>query len=135
MSLAPRVHNFSISLNGFGTGVGQTRDAPFGHAGERLHQWMFATQWWHEVVCQPGGSGGIDDAFSQQFAPGIGAEINDERVEPAPLKPMPLTETALAAQMGQRAEQAQDQGTRWPSRFATVCRQSALTAPWVRGRR
>jgi dihydrofolate reductase len=27
------------------------------------------------MVGQPGGSGGIDDAFSQQFAPGIGAEI------------------------------------------------------------
>src|SRR6266511_3036658 len=27
------------------------------------------------LVGKPGGSGGIDDAFSQQFAPGIGAEI------------------------------------------------------------
>ena len=32
MSLA-RVHSFSISLDGFGTGEGQSRDAPFGHAG------------------------------------------------------------------------------------------------------
>ena len=74
MSLA-RVHNFSISLDGFATGEGQTREAPFGHAGERLHQWMFATQWWHAMVGEPGGSRGIDDAFSQQFDPGIGAEI------------------------------------------------------------
>jgi hypothetical protein len=36
MSLA-RVHNFSVSLDGFGTGEGQTLDAPFGHAGHRLH--------------------------------------------------------------------------------------------------
>ena len=36
MSLV-RVHNFSISLDGFGTGEGQSHDAPFGHAGERLH--------------------------------------------------------------------------------------------------
>ena len=43
MSLA-RVHNFSISLDGFGTGEPQSLDAPFGHAGERLHQWMFATR-------------------------------------------------------------------------------------------
>jgi hypothetical protein len=69
MSLA-RVHNFSISLDGFGTGEGQSHDAHFGHAGDRLHEWMFATRWW-----QPGGSGGIDDAFSRLFAPGIGAEI------------------------------------------------------------
>ena len=74
MSLA-RVHNFTISLDGFATGEGQTRDAPFGHAGERLHQWLFATRWWHEMTGQPGGSGGIDDAFAQRFDPGIGAEI------------------------------------------------------------
>jgi hypothetical protein len=32
MSLA-RVLNFSMSLDGFGTGDGQCHDAPFGHAG------------------------------------------------------------------------------------------------------
>src|SRR4051794_41780669 len=74
MSLA-RVQHFSISLDGFGTGEGQSADAHFGHAGERLHEWMFATRWWGEMVGRPGGSGGIDDAFSQLFDPGIGAEI------------------------------------------------------------
>jgi len=69
MSLV-RVQNFCISLDGFGTGEGQSHDAHFGHAGDRLHQWLFTTRWW-----QPGGSGGVDDAFAQQFAPGIGAEI------------------------------------------------------------
>ena len=44
MSLT-RAQNISISLDGFATGEGQTRDAPFGHAGERLHEWMFATRW------------------------------------------------------------------------------------------
>ncbi|MFI6074207.1 hypothetical protein ACIA5C_21845 [Actinoplanes sp. NPDC051343] len=43
MSLA-RVQNFSISLDGFGTGEGQSRDAHFGHAGDSLHEWMFATR-------------------------------------------------------------------------------------------
>ena len=47
MSLA-RVHNFAISLDGFGTGEPQSRRAPFGHAGERLHEWMFVTRWWRE---------------------------------------------------------------------------------------
>ena len=69
MSLA-RVQNFSISLDGFGTGEGQTHEAHFGHAGDRLHEWMFATRWW-----QPGGTGGIDDAFARLFDAGIGAEI------------------------------------------------------------
>jgi len=33
-----RVHNFAISLDGFGTGEGQSADAHFGHVGERLHE-------------------------------------------------------------------------------------------------
>ncbi|QWB21518.1 MULTISPECIES: dihydrofolate reductase family protein [Streptomyces] len=74
MSLA-RVHNFSISLDGFGTGEGLSREAPFGHAGERLHEWMFATRFWHEMTRQPGGTRGLDDAFARQHTPGIGAEI------------------------------------------------------------
>ena len=74
MSLA-RVQFFSISLDGFGTGEGLSLEEPFGHAGERLHEWMFKTRWWHEQVGEPGGSTGIDDAFLRRFADGIGAEI------------------------------------------------------------
>ena len=75
MSLA-RVHNFSVSLDGFGTGEGQTLDAPFGHAGHRLHEWMLATRWARrEVFGQSGGAAGIDDAVARQHAVGIGAEI------------------------------------------------------------
>jgi dihydrofolate reductase len=75
MSLA-RVHNFSVSLDGFGTGEGQALEAPFGHAGHRLHEWMMATRWARrEVLDQPGGASGIDDAVARQHAVGIGAEI------------------------------------------------------------
>ena len=70
-----RVHNFSISLDGFGTGEGLSKDAPFGHAGHRMHQWMLATRFWHEMVGQPGGGGGVDNVFAQEHGPGIGAEI------------------------------------------------------------
>jgi dihydrofolate reductase len=73
MSLA-RVHNFAISLDGFGTGDVQSREAPFGHAGERLHEWMFDTGWW-ERPDEPGVGGGVDDVFARQHGPGIGAEI------------------------------------------------------------
>jgi dihydrofolate reductase len=73
MSLT-RVTSFAISLDGFGTGEPQTRENPFGHAGERLHEWMFATRWWRGDR-EPGGSRGVDDAFARQFEPGIGAEI------------------------------------------------------------
>ena len=70
-----RVHNFAISLDGFATGAGQAPDAPFGHAGERLHEWMFATRFWHEMGGGRGGSVGADNAFAAMHGPGIGAEI------------------------------------------------------------
>jgi dihydrofolate reductase len=69
MSLV-RVQNFAISLDGFGTGEGVSHDAYFGHAGDRLHEWMFATGQW-----EAGGGGGIDDVFVRQFDVGVGAEI------------------------------------------------------------
>ena len=65
-----RIHNFAISLDGFATGEPQSADAPFGHAGQRLHGWMMATRFW-----DPRGSTGLDDAFAERHGPGIGAEI------------------------------------------------------------
>ncbi len=65
-----RVHNFSISLDGFATGEPQSLEAPFGHAGQRLHGWMIRTRFWSEQ-----GSDGLDNAFAQQHSQGIGAEI------------------------------------------------------------
>ncbi|WP_052666804.1 dihydrofolate reductase family protein [Nitriliruptor alkaliphilus] len=70
-----RVHNFSISLDGFATGEDRGPDAPFGHAGTRLHEWMFATRFGTSMFGGPGGSLGVDQAFAQRHEPGIGAEI------------------------------------------------------------
>jgi len=70
-----RVHNFSVSLDGFGTGEGQSLDAPFGHAGTRLHEWFFPTRTFRAMQGQPGGSTGVDDALASAWDPGIGAEI------------------------------------------------------------
>ena len=52
---------------------------PDDHAGDRLHEWMFVTRWWHEMVGEPGGSGGIDDALLHLHDAGIGAEIMGAR--------------------------------------------------------
>lgn len=70
MSLT-RVHNFSISLDGFGTGEPQSFEAPFGHAGHRLHEWMMGTRSWSET-----GSTGVDNAFALRHGDdNVGAEI------------------------------------------------------------
>ena len=73
-----RVHNFSVSLDGFGTGSGQSLEAPFGHAGNRLHQWFFPTrtfQGFGFTGDDPGGTTGVDDAFASAWDTGIGVEI------------------------------------------------------------
>ena len=74
MSLV-RVHNFSVSLDGFGTGEGQSLEAPFGHARGRLTEWFFATRTFHAMHGEPGGGTGVDDAIASKWGPGIGAEI------------------------------------------------------------
>jgi dihydrofolate reductase len=70
-----RVHNFSIALDGFATGEGQALDAPFGHAGTRLHEWFFGTRTFRAMQGQSGGSMAADDAFAARWNEGVGAEI------------------------------------------------------------
>ena len=70
-----RIHNLSISLDGYATGQGQSLEAPMGHAGQRLAAWMFATRFGAPILGRTGGTTGVDDAFAQQHDPGIGAEI------------------------------------------------------------
>ena len=74
MSLV-RVHNFSVSLDGYGTGEGQSLDEPFGHAGHRLMEWFFGTRTFHAMTGEGGGSMGVDESFASNWGPGIGAEI------------------------------------------------------------
>ncbi|HZE41728.1 MAG TPA: dihydrofolate reductase family protein [Stackebrandtia sp.] len=70
-----RIHNFSISLDGFATGEGLSLDDPFGHAGHRLHEWMVRTRFFHQQTGEEGGGRGVDNAIAAWFEPGIGAEI------------------------------------------------------------
>lgn len=70
-----RVHNLSVSLDGFATGAGQSLEQPFGHAGDRLVRWLAATRTFHEMQGQSGGSTGVDDAMAAAWGPGIGAEV------------------------------------------------------------
>jgi dihydrofolate reductase len=75
MSLV-RVHNFGVSLDGYGTGEGQSLDAPFGHAQDRgLMEWFFGTRSFRQMHGETGGSLGVDEAFASRWGPGIGVEI------------------------------------------------------------
>jgi dihydrofolate reductase len=69
------VHNFSVSLDGYGTGEGQSLESPYGHAGGRLHEWFFGTRTFRAMQGEPGGSAGVDEAFASNWGTGIGAEI------------------------------------------------------------
>ncbi|BFV58355.1 dihydrofolate reductase family protein [Kitasatospora sp. CMC57] len=70
-----RVHNFSVSLDGFSTGEGQSLEAPFGHAGTRLVDWFLHTRAFNEMHGEAGGSSGVDDALAWAWGAGVGAEI------------------------------------------------------------
>ncbi|MGW4290343.1 dihydrofolate reductase family protein [Streptomyces sp. NPDC004673] len=70
-----RVHNFSVSVDGYATGEGQSLDAPFGHAGSRLHEWFFPTRTFRQMLGKPDGSTGVDDSIAGTWDVGIGAEI------------------------------------------------------------
>lgn len=70
-----RVQNFCVSRDGFGAGEGQSLERPFGHADPMdFFWWAGATASWPNRT-DPGGTRGLDDYFTRDFANGIGAEI------------------------------------------------------------
>lgn len=70
-----RVHNFAVSLDGFGTGQGQSLEQPFGHARSRLLEPILGTRTFRNMHGEPGGTIGADEAFANNWGRGIGAEI------------------------------------------------------------
>ncbi|MFF3290608.1 dihydrofolate reductase family protein [Streptomyces sp. NPDC003023] len=76
MSQLLRVQNFTVSSDGFGAGEGQSLEKPFGHADPgTMFAWAMATD--HPPVkrSEPGGSRGLDDYITRDYARDIGAEI------------------------------------------------------------
>jgi hypothetical protein len=70
-----RVQNFNVSRDGFGAGENQSLERPFGHADPgTMFAWAGATASWPNRT-EPGGSRGLDDYFTRDFAHNIGAEI------------------------------------------------------------
>ena len=73
-----RVHNISISVDGYAAGLNQTREKPFGDVdvpGPGMHDWMFATRFGREMRGQPDGTEGIDNDFAAAGSVNIGATI------------------------------------------------------------
>jgi dihydrofolate reductase len=70
-----RVHNFSISLDGYAAGPDQSVDAPLGVGGERLHDWAFATRSARRMHGMEGGDDGLDDRFVAAGDVAIGATV------------------------------------------------------------
>jgi dihydrofolate reductase len=70
-----RVHNFAISLDGFGAGPGQSITDPLGKGGIDLHEWVFATRSARRMFGEEGGVDGVDDDFFVEGGRGIGATI------------------------------------------------------------
>jgi dihydrofolate reductase len=70
-----RVQNFAVSSDGFGAGEGQSLERPFGHADPgALLAWAGATASWPRRT-DPGGTRGLDDYLTRDYARNIGAEI------------------------------------------------------------
>jgi dihydrofolate reductase len=70
-----RVHNFAISLDGYGAGAKQDLDDPLGVGGEALHDWFIATRTFQRTCGKDGGTTGVDDDFAARGFANIGAFI------------------------------------------------------------
>jgi dihydrofolate reductase len=70
-----RVHNFAISLDGYGAGPNQDRNAPLGVGGEALHDWFVVTRTFQRMAGKDGGVIGVDDDFAARGFTNIGACI------------------------------------------------------------
>jgi dihydrofolate reductase len=70
-----RVHNFTISLDGYGAGPRQTRETPLGVGGEELHQWYFPTATFQRMMGKDTGATGTDDDMAARYLENVGAYI------------------------------------------------------------
>jgi dihydrofolate reductase len=70
-----RVHNFAISLDGYGAGPNQDLDNPLGGGGLALHDWIVPTRTFQQMLGSDGGQRGVDDDFMVRGFTNIGAWI------------------------------------------------------------
>jgi dihydrofolate reductase len=71
-----RVQGFSISLDGYGAGPGQSLENPLGVGGMALHQWVLPTQTFQTMLFgKEGGTTGPDNDFAARGVANLGAWI------------------------------------------------------------
>ena len=70
-----RVHNFTISLDGYGAGPAQSLQHPLGVGGEQLHGWLIPTRSFKQMHGGTGGTTGPDDDFAGRAFKNVGAWI------------------------------------------------------------
>lgn len=70
-----RVHNFAISLDGYGAGPNQDRKEPLGVGGEALHNWFVGTRTFLKMYGKEDGTTGIDNDFAARTFSNVGACI------------------------------------------------------------
>lgn len=70
-----KVAAFSVSLDGFGAGTGQSKETPLGKRGEELHEWIFPTKIFHKMGGKEGGTTGTDNDFAENSMENMGAWI------------------------------------------------------------
>src|SRR5215211_5144484 len=67
--------HMSISLDGFVAGPNQSVENPLGEGGERLHEWVFATESWRAQHGDSGGERSTDSEVVGKTFQGVGAFI------------------------------------------------------------
>ena len=70
-----KVTAYSISLDGFGAGPNQSLEIPLGEHGEELHNWLFPTKKFQQMIGKEGGTEGTDNEFAEKSFENIGAWI------------------------------------------------------------
>ena len=71
-----RVQGFSISLDGYGAGPGQSLENPLGVGGMALHQWVLPTRTFQTMLFgKEGGTTGPDNDFAARGVANLGAWI------------------------------------------------------------
>jgi dihydrofolate reductase len=70
------VNAFSVSADGFGAGLDQSREQPLGRGGEQLHGWFIPTRTFQQnVMRREEGTTGVDNDFATRSFENLGAWI------------------------------------------------------------